>query len=81
MKSRAEASFADIRRKLHAAIVGAMEHRYVGRLSQHAERLAHHAVRGEAWEKAVTHLWRQLSFAIGRRTVRPVQEHSTRIAA
>jgi class 3 adenylate cyclase/DNA-binding IscR family transcriptional regulator len=47
----------DIRRKLHAAIVGAMEHRYAGRLSEHAERLAHHAVRGEAWEKAVTHLW------------------------
>jgi tetratricopeptide (TPR) repeat protein len=34
-----------------------MEHRYAGRLSEHAERLAHHAVRGEAWEKAVTHLW------------------------
>jgi tetratricopeptide (TPR) repeat protein len=47
----------DIRRKLHAAIVGAIEHRYVGRLSEHAERLAHHAVRGEVWEKAVTHLW------------------------
>jgi class 3 adenylate cyclase/tetratricopeptide (TPR) repeat protein len=47
----------DIRRKLHAAVVGAMEHRYAGRLSEHAERLAHHAVRGEAWEKAVTHLW------------------------
>jgi class 3 adenylate cyclase/tetratricopeptide (TPR) repeat protein len=47
----------DTRRKLHAAIVGAIEHRYVGRLSEHAERLAHHAVRGEVWEKAVTHLW------------------------
>jgi len=47
----------DIRRTLHAAIVGAMEHRYAGRLSEHAERLAHHAVRGEVWEKAVTHLW------------------------
>ena len=47
----------DIRRKLHAAIVGAMEHRYAGRLSEHAERLAHHAVRGEVWEKAATHLW------------------------
>jgi tetratricopeptide (TPR) repeat protein len=34
-----------------------MEHHYAGRLIEQAERLAHHAVRGEAWEKAVTHLW------------------------
>ncbi|HSE68940.1 MAG TPA: hypothetical protein VLB12_18240 [Gemmatimonadales bacterium] len=47
----------DARRRLHAAIVGAMEDLYAGRLSEQAERLAHHAVRGEAWEKAVTHLW------------------------
>jgi tetratricopeptide (TPR) repeat protein len=47
----------DRRRQLHAAIVKAMEHHYAGRLSEQAERLAHHAVRGEAWEKAVTHLW------------------------
>jgi class 3 adenylate cyclase/tetratricopeptide (TPR) repeat protein len=47
----------DRRRQLHAAIVGAMEHHYAGRLNEQAERLAHHAVRGEAWEKAVTHLW------------------------
>jgi tetratricopeptide (TPR) repeat protein len=47
----------DRRRQLHAAIVEAMEHHYAGRLSEQAERLAYHAVRGEAWEKAVTHLW------------------------
>jgi class 3 adenylate cyclase/tetratricopeptide (TPR) repeat protein len=47
----------DRRRQLHAAVVEAMEHHYAGRLSEIAERLAHHAVRGEAWEKAVTHLW------------------------
>jgi class 3 adenylate cyclase/tetratricopeptide (TPR) repeat protein len=47
----------DRRRRLHAAIVEATEHHYAGRLSEQAERLAHHAVRGEAWEKAVTHLW------------------------
>ena len=47
----------DRRRQLHAAIVQAMEHHYASRLSEQAERLAHHAVRGEAWEKAVTHLW------------------------
>jgi tetratricopeptide (TPR) repeat protein len=47
----------DRRRELHAAIVEAMEHHHAGRLSEQAERLAHHAVRGERWEKAVTHLW------------------------
>jgi len=47
----------DRRRRLHAAVVAAMEHHHAGRLSEQAERLAHHAVRGEAWEKAVTHLW------------------------
>jgi len=47
----------DQRRRLHAGIVEAMEHHYAGRLSEQAERLAHHAVRGEAWEKAVTYLW------------------------
>jgi predicted ATPase len=35
-----------VRRKLHAAIVGAMEDFYAGRLNEQAERLAHHAVRG-----------------------------------
>ena len=47
----------DRRRLLHAAVVDAMETHYVGRLSEHAERLAHHAVRGALWEKAVIHLW------------------------
>jgi class 3 adenylate cyclase/tetratricopeptide (TPR) repeat protein len=47
----------DRRRQLHAAIVEAMEHRHAGHLSEQAERLAHHAVRGEAWEQAVIHLW------------------------
>ncbi|MDO8474855.1 MAG: adenylate/guanylate cyclase domain-containing protein [Candidatus Rokubacteria bacterium] len=47
----------DRRREIHAAIGEAMEHHYAGRLSEQAERLAHHSVRGEAWEKAVTHLW------------------------
>src|SRR5207249_11395646 len=61
----------DRRRQLHAGIVDAMEHQYAGRLSEQAERLAHHAVRGEAWEKAVTHLWQQDEMpGPGRRTAR-----------
>jgi tetratricopeptide (TPR) repeat protein len=41
------------RRALHARIVEAIEGLYLERLAEHVERLAHHAPRGEAWEKAV----------------------------
>jgi predicted ATPase len=44
------------RRALHARIVEAMEQLYSDRLSEHIERLAHHAVRGELWQKAVEYL-------------------------
>jgi len=46
----------DRRKALHARIVGAIEHFYPDRLPEHVERLAHHAVRGEMWEKAVAYL-------------------------
>ena len=41
------------RRELHASIVDTMESLYAGRLAEHVERLAHHASRGERWDKAV----------------------------
>jgi class 3 adenylate cyclase/tetratricopeptide (TPR) repeat protein len=44
------------RRSLHARIVDAIETVYPERLSEQVERLAHHAVRAEAWAKAVTYL-------------------------
>jgi class 3 adenylate cyclase/tetratricopeptide (TPR) repeat protein len=44
------------RRALHASIVAAIERLYPGRLMEQAERLAHHAVRGEQWEQAVAYL-------------------------
>ncbi len=44
---------AERRRALHARIVETIERLYPDRLAEHIERLAHHAVRGEAWEKAV----------------------------
>jgi tetratricopeptide (TPR) repeat protein len=44
------------RRALHARIVEAIEQLYPDRLTEHIERLAHHALRGEAWEKAVAFL-------------------------
>jgi len=43
----------DRRKALHARIVGAIERSYPDRLTEHVERLAHHALRGEAWDKAV----------------------------
>src|SRR5262245_10168841 len=46
----------DRRKALHARIVGAIERCYPDRLAEHVERLAHHAVRGEMWEPAVTYL-------------------------
>jgi class 3 adenylate cyclase/tetratricopeptide (TPR) repeat protein len=44
------------RRALHAAIVDAMEALYPDRLTEHVERLAHHAFRGEQWAKAAIYL-------------------------
>jgi predicted ATPase/class 3 adenylate cyclase len=41
------------RRALHARIVDAIEKLYQERLGGETERLAHHAVRGEVWEKAL----------------------------
>jgi len=43
------------RRALHRQIVEALEALYPDRLGEYAERLAHHALRGEVWEKAVSY--------------------------
>jgi class 3 adenylate cyclase/tetratricopeptide (TPR) repeat protein len=41
------------RRALHARIADAMQQLYADRLAEQTERLAHHARRGEVWDKAV----------------------------
>jgi tetratricopeptide (TPR) repeat protein len=41
------------RRLLHAGIVESLEHLVAERLAEHVERLAHHAVRGEVWDKVL----------------------------
>ncbi len=46
----------DRRRTLHARIVEAIERLYADRLGEQVEQLAHHAARGEVWEKAVAYL-------------------------
>jgi len=44
------------RRAIHARVVDAIEREAAGRLTEQVDRLAHHAVRAELWEKAVAYL-------------------------
>jgi class 3 adenylate cyclase/tetratricopeptide (TPR) repeat protein len=44
------------RRAVHAQLVTSIESLYVDRISEQVERLAHHALRGELWNKAVLYL-------------------------
>jgi class 3 adenylate cyclase/tetratricopeptide (TPR) repeat protein len=46
----------DRRRALHARVLSAMEHTGHGQPSLHAERLAHHALKGEEWARAARYL-------------------------
>jgi tetratricopeptide (TPR) repeat protein len=47
---------AEHRRGLHARVVGAIEVQYADRLGEQTEKLAHHAVRGQLWERAAPYL-------------------------
>jgi class 3 adenylate cyclase/tetratricopeptide (TPR) repeat protein len=46
----------DRRRTLDGRIVETLERLYPDRMAEQIERLAHHALRGELWDKAVTYL-------------------------
>lgn len=50
-----ESLVRDRRHSLHGAILEVMERRFHAQLVEHMERLAHHALRGEVWPKAVTY--------------------------
>ena len=50
-----ESLLQDRRRTLHARIVEVLEQVYPDRLTEQVDRLAHHAFKGELWEKAVTY--------------------------
>jgi predicted ATPase len=54
------------RRGLHARAVETIERCYPERLVEHVERLAHHALRGEVWEKSVGYLRQAARKAMGR---------------
>jgi predicted ATPase len=58
------------RRALHVAIVEAIERLYAGRLAEQVERLADHAVRGRALDKAVRYLHQAGTRAVARSAVR-----------
>jgi class 3 adenylate cyclase/tetratricopeptide (TPR) repeat protein len=46
----------DRKKALHAAVLEAMERLYAARLAEQAETLAHHAMAGEVWDRAVDYL-------------------------
>jgi predicted ATPase/class 3 adenylate cyclase len=50
-----EALLPERRRMLHVGILAALEALYANRLAEQVDRLAHHAIRGEVWDKAVTY--------------------------
>ncbi|MFQ5830416.1 MAG: AAA family ATPase, partial [Candidatus Methylomirabilia bacterium] len=54
------------RRALHARIVEAIERLYSDRLAENVERLAHHALRGEVRDKALTYCWQAGSKSFAR---------------
>jgi class 3 adenylate cyclase/tetratricopeptide (TPR) repeat protein len=64
----------DRRRALHAGIVEAIEQLYPHRLTEQFERLAHHASRGELWEKALQYLRRAGAKALARSAYREAAE-------
>jgi tetratricopeptide (TPR) repeat protein len=65
-------------RALHARIVEAIEKLYSDRPTEQAERLAHHALRGELWDKAVTYLrqagLRAMARAANREAIAPLEQ-------
>ena len=60
----------DRRRALHARIAEVLEALHPDRLTEQVERLAHHAFRGEMWEKAVTYLRQAGAKALARSAYR-----------
>jgi len=61
------------RRVLHARIVEALEALAGDRVLEQAERLAHHALRGEVWEKALTYCQQAGEKALARSVYREAE--------
>ena len=54
------------RKALHTRIMESIERLYADRLTEHVERLANHAVRGEVWDKASSYSRQTAEKALGR---------------
>jgi tetratricopeptide (TPR) repeat protein len=65
----------DRRRTLHARIVEALEALAGERVAEQVERLAHHALRGEVWDKAVVYLRHAGEKAMARSAYREAAEY------
>jgi class 3 adenylate cyclase/tetratricopeptide (TPR) repeat protein len=63
------------RRALHARIVEVIEQLASDRLAEHVERLAHHALQGEVWDKAVRYLRQAGLKAVARSAHRKAVEY------
>jgi tetratricopeptide (TPR) repeat protein len=63
------------RRALHVRIVEAIEGLYADRLSDQVERLAHHAVRSEVWDKALAYCRQAGEKALARSAHREAVEY------
>ena len=63
------------RRTLHCRIVESIERLHPDRLAEHMERLAHHAFRGEVWDKAVAYLRQAGAKAFARSANREAATH------
>jgi DNA-binding SARP family transcriptional activator/predicted ATPase len=61
-----ESLLKERRRALHLRLLDLSEQLYTERADEHAERLAHHAVAGEQWSKAVHYLYRSADKAMQR---------------
>ncbi len=56
----------DRRRRLHARILEVIETQHAAHLGEHVERLAHHALHGELWDKAFDYLRQAARRAVAR---------------
>jgi tetratricopeptide (TPR) repeat protein len=65
----------DQRCAIHARIVEALETLNLDRLTEQVERLAHHAFRGELWDKAVTYLQQAGAKALAHSAYREAASH------
>jgi class 3 adenylate cyclase/tetratricopeptide (TPR) repeat protein len=65
----------DRRSQLHAQIVTAIEQLHADRLSEHVERLAHHAQRGHLWDQAVRYGRQAGTRALDRSAAREALAH------